>query len=136
MVLAAAAAFALGAGTGVAHAGVAHGPWGYFNHGYTYEGRSTIITNPGYASSQMFTARSPGNAPPGYMGGSPRMYRSTGSLTCVGGWRYNSSTTTIMDVRGCDRGGSGAWYTYGQVRGFNGATYVTYSPPRSPNQNS
>lgn len=130
--------FAFVLSMGVANAGTATGPKGYFSAGSAnYSNYSRIITG-GTGSDQGRTGTNSlsGNRPAGHFGNLARAYTSGGALKCSKGYTYTTGSSSGLSTLCFFNGVSGsAYYSYGVSKGWTGSAYKAVYAPKSPNQN-
>lgn len=132
--------FLLGVGTQAAIALTYSSQTGYFTVApYDYRNWATIITSSGSARATTSTGpQSPVGG--GYVGSRGRLMIDGGTtLSCEGTNVYNSTTISypVMVVgSSCTRTTSGAWYSWGVSRAWNGSGYNSIYTYKSRSQNS
>ena len=110
-------------------------------YGYTYTFCSNIHNETsgsiGYQTSVWVTSAN--YVPTGYMGAKARLYNTSGFLKAYADWDYNLVPTNTFLQSGVYATTSGAYYSKGQVKLYNGNGYTTYdayiSPIYSPRSN-
>lgn len=124
-----------GAAISVANAGRASGYYRYYYVGWTLNNNQATVYTHNYTGARAYTwVGSAVNEPPGHLGARARLYNDAGSLVRDSGWYYNpwvcggfSYSTSVTYV-------SDNYFSYGQSRGWNGSTYVTYATHSTPYQ--
>lgn len=102
-------------------------------NGYNYEFTASVHNNS--SSAWAFTNLSnedSENVPTGYMGVLPRLYDSNSILKKSGGWQYNSTSASGMGLSSGKIYTLGTYYSFGQVKLYDGNGYDTYDTYRSP----
>ena len=133
------AAFVIGivTGAGVAEAGHAYGPYGYYGPfaGYSYRNQAGIhTTSSDVWASTWVENQAPANVPTGYMAAMARSYKS-GVLCKVADYKYNSQPLSGMSQLVFGSCGRGAYSSQGITKAYNGNGYNAYWTFQSPSQN-
>jgi len=102
-------------------------------NGYNYKFNSTVVNN----SSSTWAYTNVGSAdminlPTGYMGAYAGMYSSSDVLKAYGDWYYNDAPHGGISQMTSSVYTLGTYYSYGQVKLYNGNGYTTYSTYKSP----
>lgn len=104
-----------------------------------YDTWSRVSTTPGKAGAATAIRPITNNATAGEIGANARLYRDSGALHRVVGFYYNNGLIGVnnyyQNVTG-KYSASGSFYSYGQVRVWNGSSYYTYNTAQTPNQSS
>ena len=101
--------------------------------GYNYRNYAEIDSGVHYART--FGGPSNFTVPVGWIGARGRIFSSGGALLCEGATQYNSSSFgpgAYWSGNSCTRSASGAYYSYGVTRFWNGGSYndfYTYTSP-------
>lgn len=143
LLVAAATAFILGMGTGVASAAVsvAKSAWGHYTAGDVGFRNQAWITvnhaNNHFADAYTVVQRTTGGSvPAGHIGTLPRRTNTAGSILCTGTWTYNPSASIGMGTYGCAINNHAVYASKGATRSWNGNGYDTWATLLSPSLNS
>ncbi|MEU5539965.1 ATP-dependent Lon protease [Streptomyces sp. NPDC020362] len=124
----------LGAFVPQASAATAYSPWAYYGPVYAhyYKNRAWVGTSSRiYAVTDVYN-QSTTNVPAGYMGALARLYRNQVLCTQTG-YAYNTGPAAGMSVPTTGNAcGSGAYYSYGVSKAYNGNGYNAYFTYESP----
>lgn len=102
-------------------------------NGYNYEFTASVHNNSTSTWAYTNLSNSNGNnVPTGYMGVLPRLYNSSGTLIKSGGWTYNDAAAAGMAMSSGTTSTRGTYYSFGQVKLYNGSGYNTYDTYSSP----
>ena len=125
--------------SGGASAGTATGAPRYYTvNGISYMSGAAVMTSPGKVSAMVEAGSTNKSIPAGWVGAYAKIYSSSGALKCSSGWKYNSGSLpkNTGQVAFCDKNLTGAYYSDGATRAWDGDSYKTYGANRSPSQNS
>ncbi|MCR4430337.1 MAG: hypothetical protein NUV45_04870 [Tepidanaerobacteraceae bacterium] len=101
-------------------------------YGYTYKYRADAYTDGTYVAGGTTVSCNGGNVPTGYMGIKARLYNSDGDLKVSSRWVYNDEELAGFNVWTDEYTTSGDYYSWGQVKLYNGDGYNTYTTYKSP----
>ncbi|WP_422446435.1 peptidase [Thermoanaerobacterium sp. DL9XJH110] len=101
-------------------------------YGYTYMYSAGVYTNGTYVSAETAVSCIDQNVPTGYMGAKARLYDSDANLILESSWEYNDEELAGFNTWTKTYTTSGNYYSFGQVRLYNGDGYNTYSTYKSP----
>ncbi|MFE9247476.1 ATP-dependent Lon protease [Streptomyces sp. NPDC007088] len=116
---------------------VSYSPWGYYGpvKGYKYKNRAAIADSSRLYASTTAARNGSGNVPAGYLGALARLYKGD-ALCKSAGYAYNSGPANSLSVptqgNGC---GTGAYYSYGATKAYNGNGYKAVYTFKSPSLN-
>lgn len=97
-----------------------------------YYNQSWLLTSLGGLQARTVIMRDDviGNLPAGYMGVYPRLYDDDDFLVSApAGWVYNNTPAGGIDIPAPTYNETGAYYSYGLTKAYNGDGYIQYSTP-------
>lgn len=123
-----------------AYASTAYSPYGYYGPflGYEYYNQSYVSNDYGQlvarSSANVYSGGN-GEAPTGYMGVLPRLFKGSALCAQPSNYSYNPSPAVGYDVPVYAYCGSGSYSSYGVTKAYNGNGYNAYFTFQSPNIN-
>ena len=124
-------------GLGAAQAGSASSTVSALSaNGKSYSAKAIVYTNTGSAWAYSQIDSNSGNVASGWMGANGRLFNSGGSLVKEGGFSYNSGAASGISRTSGTYYKTGAYYSYGVVKVWNGNAYNAHYTFKSPLQNA